>query len=90
MGALHDALGIAGEALVATVGGGGKTTLLFALARERADEGGAAVLTTTTKFTIPREGRDCPLVIASAPLARLSAGRPRPPSRQADRDRRQR
>ena len=73
MGPLHGALGIAGEALVATVGGGGKTTLLFALARERADEGGAAVLTTTTKFTVPREGRDSPLVIASAPLARLGA-----------------
>ena len=70
---LHDALGIEGKALVATVGGGGKTTLLFALARERAALGGLAILTTTTKFTILREAREAPLVLAANVAARAAA-----------------
>ena len=70
---LHDALDIESKALVATVGGGGKTTLLFALARERAALGDLAILTTTTKFTIPREARDAPLVLATNVAARAAA-----------------
>jgi len=76
---LHDALGIVGDALVATVGAGGKTTLLFALARERAHPDAAegrrtmAVLTTTTKFTIPHEADDLPLMLGTNPAARAGA-----------------
>lgn len=76
---LHDALGIGieEEALIATVGGGGKTTLLFALAAERASRAGGiervSVLTTTTKFTVPREGRDVPLVLGTVEASRAAA-----------------
>ncbi len=76
---LHDALGITGDALVATVGAGGKTTVLFALARERAHlavndaHRGMAVLTTTTKFTIPSAARNFPLMLGANPTARAAA-----------------
>ena len=76
---LHDAIGIDGPAIVATVGGGGKTTLLFALAQERwapaapASRHGFSVLTTTTKFTIPREASELPLALATNPLVRATA-----------------
>jgi molybdenum cofactor cytidylyltransferase len=85
---MHDALGIdpATDALVATVGGGGKTTLLFALADERATlwtppttasdppaSPRISVLTTTTKFTIPAEAADWPIVFAESRASRAAA-----------------
>ena len=85
---LHDALGIdpTMDALVATVGGGGKTTLLFALAAERAAPPSRpattadppstpriSVLTTTTKFTIPAEAADWPVVFAESRASRATA-----------------
>lgn len=45
---LADALGIAGDEVVALVGGGGKTTAMFLLAREVVEKGGRAITTTTT------------------------------------------
>ena len=72
---LHQALGIVRPAVVATVGGGGKTTLLFALAAEWEAAGGEGltVLTTTTRMTIPREGRQLPLVIGRDSAFRAGA-----------------
>ena len=47
---LSEALGIAGDEVVALVGGGGKTTTMFRLAREIVDQGGSALTTTTTRI----------------------------------------
>jgi probable selenium-dependent hydroxylase accessory protein YqeC len=45
---LVKAFGVAGDEVVALVGGGGKSTAMFRLAREVADAGGFAITTTTT------------------------------------------
>jgi molybdenum cofactor cytidylyltransferase len=45
---LTDALGMAGDDVVALVGGGGKTTAMFRLAQETVEKGGTAITTTTT------------------------------------------
>ena len=45
---LVEALGVAGDDVVALVGGGGKTTVMFRLAREIVEQGGSALSTTTT------------------------------------------
>jgi molybdenum cofactor cytidylyltransferase len=45
---LAEALGLAGDEVVALVGGGGKTTAMFRLAREIVERGGRAITTTTT------------------------------------------
>jgi len=47
---LVDALGVAGDDVVAVVGGGGKTTAMFRLAREIVARGGCAITTTTTRI----------------------------------------
>jgi len=47
---LADALELAGDDVVALVGGGGKTTAMFRLAREMAARGGRAITTTTTRI----------------------------------------
>jgi probable selenium-dependent hydroxylase accessory protein YqeC len=47
---LADALGLAGDDVVALVGGGGKTSAMFRLARETVAEGGRAITTTTTRI----------------------------------------
>ena len=47
---LTEALGMAGDDVVAVVGGGGKTTAMFRLAREIAEAGGRAITTTTTRI----------------------------------------
>ena len=47
---LVDAIGLAGDDIVALVGGGGKTTAMFRLARELVDKGGRAITTTTTRI----------------------------------------
>jgi probable selenium-dependent hydroxylase accessory protein YqeC len=47
---LADALGMAGDEVVALVGGGGKTTAMFRLAREIVEKGGSVVTTTTTRI----------------------------------------
>ena len=47
---LADALGMAGDDVVALVGGGGKTTAMFLLAREVVANGGRAITTTTTRI----------------------------------------
>lgn len=47
---LADALGMAGDEVVAVVGGGGKSTAMFRLAREMVDRGGRAITTTTTRI----------------------------------------
>ena len=47
---LREALGIAGDDVVALVGGGGKTTTMFRLAREITEAGGRALTTTTTRI----------------------------------------
>lgn len=47
---LVEALGIAGDDVVALVGGGGKTAAMFRLAREIAARGGQAITTTTTRI----------------------------------------
>lgn len=73
---LHEALGIARPALVATVGGGGKTTLLFALAQEASRDlstTGLTVITTTTKMTIPPQGSELPLVLGRNTAFRAGA-----------------
>jgi molybdenum cofactor cytidylyltransferase len=47
---LVEALGIAGDDVVALIGGGGKTAAMFRLAREIVDQGGYALTTTTTRI----------------------------------------
>jgi len=47
---LADALDMAGDDIVALVGGGGKTTAMFRLAREMVDKAGRAITTTTTRI----------------------------------------
>jgi molybdenum cofactor cytidylyltransferase len=47
---LVDALNVAGDDVVALVGGGGKTTAMFRLAREIVEQGGRAITTTTTRI----------------------------------------
>ena len=47
---LADTLGMAGDDVVALVGGGGKTTAMFRLAREMVEMGGSAITTTTTRI----------------------------------------
>jgi probable selenium-dependent hydroxylase accessory protein YqeC len=47
---LAEALDIAGDEVVALVGGGGKTTAMFRLAREMVAKGGSAITTTTTRI----------------------------------------
>lgn len=77
---IHDALEIKSDAIIATVGGGGKTTLLFAIAQEHANYYGErkishnlAILTTTTKFTIPSNAKNLPLVLGTNLISRASA-----------------
>jgi molybdenum cofactor cytidylyltransferase len=47
---LAKALRMAGDEVVALVGGGGKSTAMFRLAREMVDSGGSAITTTTTRI----------------------------------------
>ena len=47
---LADALSVAGDEVVALVGGGGKTTAMFRLAGEVVERGGRAITTTTTRI----------------------------------------
>jgi molybdenum cofactor cytidylyltransferase len=47
---LAEALGLAGDDVVALVGGGGKTSAMFRLARETVAAGGRAITTTTTRI----------------------------------------
>src|SRR5262245_32026674 len=50
MTTLADALSLAGDDVVAVVGGGGKSTAMFRLAREMVERGGRAITTTTTRI----------------------------------------
>jgi molybdenum cofactor cytidylyltransferase len=47
---LAEALDMAGDEVVALVGGGGKTTAMFRLAQEMVGQGGSAITTTTTRI----------------------------------------
>lgn len=66
---LVDALGMAGDDVVAVVGGGGKTTAMFLLAREMVEAGGTAITTTTTRIAAAQIGL-APAHIAAAAATR--------------------
>lgn len=67
VGALADALGIAGGGIIALTGAGGKTTLMYRLAAELAAEGDRVLTSTTTRILVPSPA-ESPCLVVSARL----------------------